>query len=655
MSKKKPSAQRKPAKPIERPLPNRLIDGLTEVETLTRRKRWAEAREMLEELNRRYPNRPEVLRYLANVYLDLHAMAEYQAILEQLSQLTPHDPEVVRGLAGAYAANDHPMLALRTFRRFLERWPDHAGAAKVREGAAEMEQIVTMLLAELGLSGADGLEFAALHEQAQVYAQQQKFAAARRALDELLRRRPDFAPALNNLSNLYFAQGQLAPALEASQQVLAFAPDNVHALSNLVRLLCLSGRAAEAHAYAERLKLSTAAAFQGSLKKMEGLSYLGDDAGVLALFETAQHDLDVADNPTIYHLAAVAALRLGSEEEARRHWRHALKLEPGFQGAKENLADLRQPIGQRNGPWAFGMRNWLTEKAVMDLPRMIEPAVRRNNEDAVMYAARRYLREHPEVISLAPVLLERGDPFAREFVLHTAMMADTPELNAVLRDFALGQHGPDAMRTQAAQHCLQAGVIPPGMTRLWLKGAWTDMLLIGFELHGESAEYHSAQVQRLAQEAGQALRQNDGERAERLWKQAVQLDPDKPDLQYNLAQAYTMQHRLAEARALMDELRQRFPDYLFGQIDAVRQFTREQRYAEGQAILDRLMTRQRWHFSEFAGFAGAQIELHLAEGNRDAARSWLEMWQQADPDHPSLQSFRDQIDGKGKWRDRRQR
>ena len=132
----------------------------------------------------------------------------------------------------------------------------------------------------------------------------------------------------------------------------------------------------------------------------------------------------------------------------------------------------------------------------------------------------------------------------------------------------------------------------------------------------------------------------------------MKLEPDKPDLLYNLAQAYTAQNRLDEANTLVEEFRQRFPDYLFGQIDAVRRFTREQRYAEGQAILDRLMTRKRWHFSEFAGFAGAQIELHLAEGNRNAAKSWLEMWQRADPEHPNLQYFQDQIDRKGTWRDR---
>ena len=219
MSKKK--QHHKPSKPIERSLPQRLIDDLNEVEALTRRKRWSEARDNLEQLNRRYPNRAEVLTFLASVYFELRAMPEYQATLEQLCELGPDDPEFALGLAGAYAANDRPTLALRTFRRFLERWPEHAAADKAREATVKLGLVVDLIFEDMGLSGEEGLEFAALHEQAQVYAEQQKFVAARRALDELLRRRPNFAPTLNNLSNLYFAQGQLAPAIEASQQVLA--------------------------------------------------------------------------------------------------------------------------------------------------------------------------------------------------------------------------------------------------------------------------------------------------------------------------------------------------------------------------------------------------------------------------------------------------
>ena len=50
--------------------------------------------------------------------------------------------------------------------------------------------------------------------------------------------------------------------------------------------------------------------------------------------------------------------------------------------------------------------------------------------------------------------------------------------------------------------------------------------------------------------------------------------------------------------------RQRFPDYLFGQIDAVRRFTREQRYAEGQAILDRLINPQTLAFQRICRVCG---------------------------------------------------
>jgi hypothetical protein len=54
-----------------------------------------------------------------------------------------------------------------------------------------------------------------------------------------------------------------------------------------------------------------------------------------------------------------------------------------------------------------------------------------------------------------------------------------------------------------------------------------------------------------------------------------------------------------------------------------------------------------------------RLQLHnclwLSMGFIMAVVNRLEMWQRADPDHPSLQSFRDQIDHRGNWRDRRQR
>jgi hypothetical protein len=111
--------------------------------------------------------------------------------------------------------------------------------------------------------------------------------------------------------------------------------------------------------------------------------------------------------------------------------------------------------------------------------------VQGKDEEAMSKAARRYLREHPEIAPLVPLLLDRGDPTARELALHVALAARTPELLAALWDFALGQRGPDAMRNRAAQAASEAGLLPAGPVRLWLDGKWREVLLMGFLLHGE--------------------------------------------------------------------------------------------------------------------------------------------------------------------------
>lgn len=49
------------------PAPPRRVEGLSEADSLMRRKRWAEARELLEALARSQPRDAEVLAMLVNV------------------------------------------------------------------------------------------------------------------------------------------------------------------------------------------------------------------------------------------------------------------------------------------------------------------------------------------------------------------------------------------------------------------------------------------------------------------------------------------------------------------------------------------------------------------------------------------------------------
>ena len=117
--------------------------------------------------------------------------------------------------------------------------------------------------------------------------------------------------------------------------------------------------------FGERLKASRSVATDVWTKKAEGLSYLGDAEGVLAIVKGAGKDKmgkSPYRNPLLNHLAGVAAMQLGREKEARRYWQEALKLSPAFELTIGNLEDLRKPVGERHAPWPFTLDYWLPSR-----------------------------------------------------------------------------------------------------------------------------------------------------------------------------------------------------------------------------------------------------------------------------------------------------
>jgi tetratricopeptide (TPR) repeat protein len=653
MSKKKSKKRRRTSRK-SRPVstvPRRLLEELPAVDDLLHRKRWAEARDTLVQLDRRYRGQPEVLRRLADVYLDLQDMEGYQEIAERLVRLEPENAEPVLGLASAYLATARPMLSLRTFRTFVDRWPDHESAAEAHETIARLEEALPQLYAQIGVDDIEtAWPIALLHEEMQVCLAQGQFSGVRRAAKEILRERPEFTPALNNLSLAHWAEGRLDQAVEAAQKVLTFEPDNVHALANLVHFCCLNGRTEQAQDYAERLRASPAPASEKPVKQMEAFAYLGDDEAVLALFDQAagtQARDERFANPMVYHLAAVAMLRQGHEKRARQTWKQALKIRPGFDLARENLEDLDLAVSERHGPWPFPSGNWLGQSAMRDLESLVERIVAKKKDGQISSAVRRYMLKYPQVKAVLPFLLEQGDPFGRGMAVALIHMADRPELWETLKSFALGPHGPDALRLEAANSLSQQGVLPGGQTRMYVQGELQGMLLIGFQVGDESEDEENfpRQVAKLAEEATLALYDNDGQRAEQLLKKALAVRPDSPSLLNNLAGAYQMQGRKEAALDLVREIHERHPDYLFARISIAALAIKDNDFDRAHDLLDPLLRRKKLHFSEFSRLCSTLIDLSLAEGNRDAARSWFEMWESADPDSPNLEAYRLRVGG----------
>jgi tetratricopeptide (TPR) repeat protein len=247
------------------------------------------------------------------------------------------------------------------------------------------------------------------------------------------------------------------------------------------------------------------------------------------------------------------------------------------------------------------------------------------------------------LLPLTRLLLEQGDPEGRNFAIELIRAAETPELLALLRDFALSQHGPDALRTEAANLASQAGLLPGGLTRLWIQGEWKEILLLDFEIHGEALATHSPQVTNWITDGLLTLNQGEFAKAEQLLNQALAVEPNAPDILNNLALVLSSAGRAAEADALLERLIADFPDYFFGQIVRVNQAVAHGDYDQAHAILMPLTERKRFHFAEFAALCVAHIQLYLAEGLVEGAESWLGMWESADPDNPQITYWQEQV------------
>jgi predicted Zn-dependent protease len=156
---------------------------------------------------------------------------------------------------------------------------------------------------------------------------------------------------------------------------------------------------------------------------------------------------------------------------------------------------------------------------------------------------------------------------------------------------------------------------------MWIEGKQTEILLLGFEITDEPLNRpHSPKVARLGDRAFQAFREGDGVKAERLFREVIELAPDAPEWKQNLAGALQMQGREAEATALLDENIRQHPDYFFSKTELAFRAIRRRDYAEATEILNGLLHTSRLHCTQFRTIVVAFMELY---------------WRQNDPGRPA--------------------
>ena len=628
-------------------LPRRLREGLQEASTLLEQDKAQQALELLSELDKSFPRQPDVLGLIANANLDMDNQHGYLHAIHKLHELTPNRAEVKMGLAGAYLANGYPALALQTFRQFLKRWPREERASDVQKTIPQLESALGELLRKLGDSLETGFEFACQHEELRLLMETGNYTRFRQLAKKLLQQRPDFVPILNNLSQVNWLEGDLPGAIETSRKVLEIDPQNVHALSNLTRYLFMQGKKGEAWEFAKRLKESGADAAERWVKIGEALSFIEDDDGLLSLFDQAKNANELDQwNENLWHWCAAAEYRKGNISTARKYWQTCLKLAPYFSLGSKNLEELKKPPHERTCPQIFPLEMWITRKTLESLVSAITRAANQKNDTVFRVKIAENIEHHPELIHFVSAALANGDEHCKEFAINFADMSAHPAILDFLKEFSLGQAGPDSLRMEAAQILTKHGIFKSGETiDLWIEAETRSLMMLGFQISYDAQDHPKLKpaAQRLMEQAIYALREEDGAKAEIHLRKALEIQKDEPSLFNNLAVALSMQGKHDESSAIADEIPTRFPDYFFGQVIAVRKAIQAGDLKTAQSVLDKMMQKQELHVTEFGALCGCQIDYMIESDKPEGAISWFEMWEQGYPDDPSLKNYEHKI------------
>jgi tetratricopeptide (TPR) repeat protein len=151
-----------------------------------------------------------------------------------------------------------------------------------------------------------------------------------------------------------------------------------------------------------------------------------------------------------------------------------------------------------------------------------------------------------------------------------------------------------------------------------LAGKGQETSALTYELHHEPHK-HSRKVNNLLANALELMRRYDvdeAKQAEVLLKKALEVEPNAADLLNTLAVSYQLQNRLDEAQALFEQIQIQQPDYILASVIPAQTHLLKGEIAEAEALL------------------------LLAQNNKEAAVGWLQLWQQATPDHPLITAWK---------------
>ncbi|MBX7170772.1 MAG: tetratricopeptide repeat protein [Pyrinomonadaceae bacterium] len=622
------------------------IDMLSEAIDLYNAERWSEAFEAAEKGVKDYPNERRFWEIIAVAGAHLGKTISLQRAYGKLIALDANDDDAWFGLAQAYAIDSRIALAVKTFRQFLEKFPFDSKVETAATILKSCEKDLARILQDFDLPNTEeGLELACLHEKAQVLMHQHNFERAIKTSEELIGKKPDFAPVYNNLSLIYSLDDQYEKAVEIAQIVLQLQPDNFHALANLAKFNFFLGKRDEAEKYANQLLEIESDNPMIFAKKAETFAYLGNDEAVVESFKKFQQlKIELPESVGFFkHLAAFSFYQLGNEKEAKKLWKEAAEEETG-EFAKLNLEEMIYPKFERN-LFAFPLNYWISGKTFQELVTSTAKIVDGKNFDKNLQAkVQQFFNKHPNVLALFSNILERSDARGKEFIIKLIEWSKVPEALEMLKNFALGKNGADSIRHQAAMSLGQADYLP-NKVKLWKNDKQTEITLLCFEVTYEATEVEGYPMKpktvQFLQKGVRATHEGNFDLAQQYYEMALNIQPNHPSLLYNMMATKLNRGEKLDLRSELESLVERFPNYTFAVLSLALQYIRDKKLKEADKLVSRFHDKKKWHVTEIVMWCKFNMDFLIAKESYEEAKQWFGMLKQFDDqhDHSGMEDF----------------
>jgi tetratricopeptide (TPR) repeat protein len=259
------------------------------------------------------------------------------------------------------------------------------------------------------------------------------------------------------------------------------------------------------------------------------------------------------------------------------------------------------------------------------------------SEESAGRLYRKLIRQCPEIVPLFEILIELGDSTSAEMIMGVAVLSGSPDLLNIVKSFAEGRRGSDSLRLHALRLVQQAEEGTGGPVPFWSNGERTDVSMTNYVIYTEPVPSQiRPKAQAAFESAMKCFNQGKYREAQRLLEHAIDLEPNDPSLRNNLAAVLASLGQEEESVRQIEQLHQRFPDYLFARCNLASRHARNGDTEEAKKLVEPILKIERLHLTEFTALCTAEIEIWEAEKNVDAVEIWTNMLRQVAPEHPML-------------------